>query len=81
MKERVRFVLEWEQRWKDGEGVMNMSELCREFGVTRALLTVSPSNAASIAVVLAHGAMLDGQSVDAAGEPLNRYWINLIPTL
>jgi transposase InsO family protein len=34
-KERVRFVLEWERRWKEGEGVVNMSELCREFGVSR----------------------------------------------
>jgi putative transposase len=34
-KERVRFVLEWERRWNEGEGVVNMSELCREFGVSR----------------------------------------------
>jgi predicted acetyltransferase len=53
----------------------------REFGVTRALLTVSPANVASIRVVLGQGGMLDGQGIDAAGEALNRYWINLIPTL
>jgi len=35
MKERVRFVLEWERRWNDGEGEVNVSELCREFGVSR----------------------------------------------
>ena len=34
-KERVRFVLEWERRWNDGEGSLNVSELCREFGVSR----------------------------------------------
>jgi putative transposase len=35
MKERVRFVLEWEQRWRRSKGEVNMSELCREFGVSR----------------------------------------------
>jgi transposase InsO family protein len=35
MKERVKFVLEWEKRWNDGEGRLNFSELCREFGVSR----------------------------------------------
>jgi transposase InsO family protein len=34
-KERVRFVLEWEKRWNEGEGVVNMSQLCREFGISR----------------------------------------------
>jgi putative transposase len=34
-KERVRFVLEWERRWRRGEGEVNVSELCREFGVSR----------------------------------------------
>src|SRR5438477_13175302 len=34
-KERVRFVLEWERRWNDGEGSVNVSELCRELGVSR----------------------------------------------
>jgi len=35
MKERVKFVLEWEKRWNDGEGRLNFSELCREFGISR----------------------------------------------
>src|SRR6188472_3421695 len=34
-KERVKFVLEWEERWNAGEGRMNFSELCREFGISR----------------------------------------------
>jgi hypothetical protein len=33
MKERVKFVLEWERRWNEQEGQVNVSELCREFGV------------------------------------------------
>ena len=33
MKERVKFVLEWERRWKEGAG--NFAELCREFGISR----------------------------------------------
>jgi len=35
MKERVRFVLEWERRWNEGEGRLNFAELCREFGISR----------------------------------------------
>lgn len=35
MKERVKFLLEWERRWNAGEGLMNFAELCREFGVSR----------------------------------------------
>jgi len=35
LKERVKFVLEWEKRWNAGEGRMNLSELCREFGISR----------------------------------------------
>jgi len=35
MKERTRLVLEWERRWDEGEGKVNISELCREFGITR----------------------------------------------
>jgi putative transposase len=35
MRERVKFVLEWEKRWHVGEGLVNMSELCREFGISR----------------------------------------------
>lgn len=34
-KERVKFVLEWERRWNDGEGDLNFAALCREFGVSR----------------------------------------------
>lgn len=36
MKERTKFVLEWERRWKQAEGgSVNMAELCRMFGVSR----------------------------------------------
>lgn len=35
MKERVKFALEWERRWNKGKGVVNMSALCRVFGVSR----------------------------------------------
>jgi putative transposase len=36
MKERTKFVLEWERRWKEAEGgPVNMAELCRMFGVSR----------------------------------------------
>ena len=36
MKERTKFVLEWERRWNEAEGGrVNMAELCRMFGVTR----------------------------------------------
>jgi hypothetical protein len=35
MKERTKFVLEWERLWKANEGRVNMSELCREFGISR----------------------------------------------
>ena len=35
MKERVKFVLEWEKRWDEGEGRLNFAELCREFGISR----------------------------------------------
>lgn len=35
MKERVKFVLEWETRWDEGEGRLNFSALCREFGISR----------------------------------------------
>jgi hypothetical protein len=30
MKERVKFVSEWEKRWQVGEGRLNFAELCRE---------------------------------------------------
>jgi len=35
MKERVKFVLEWEKRWNVGEGRIHFPELCREFGISR----------------------------------------------
>ena len=35
MKERVKFVLEWERRWNEGEGRVNMAALCRAFGISR----------------------------------------------
>lgn len=34
-KERVKFVLEWEQRWNEGQGRANVAELCRFFGISR----------------------------------------------
>jgi transposase InsO family protein len=34
-KEKVKFVLEWERRWSNGDGVVNVTELCREFGISR----------------------------------------------
>src|SRR5262245_9837078 len=35
VKERTKFILEWEQRWEANEGQVNVSALCREFGVSR----------------------------------------------
>lgn len=36
MKERAKFVLEWERRWKESEGRRTeMAELCRMFGISR----------------------------------------------
>ena len=35
MKERVKFVLEWEKRWDEDEGQLNFAELCRELGISR----------------------------------------------
>lgn len=35
MKERVRLVLEWERRWKQQHGQVNVAELCRMHGVSR----------------------------------------------
>jgi len=36
LKERTKFVLEWERRWNDAEGGrVNMAELCRLFDVSR----------------------------------------------
>jgi transposase InsO family protein len=34
-KEKTKFVLEWETRWKANEGRVNVSELCRKFGISR----------------------------------------------
>jgi len=34
-KERVKFVLAWEERWNADEGRVNLSELCRELGISR----------------------------------------------
>jgi hypothetical protein len=30
VKERVKFLLEWESRWDSGAGRLNFAELCRE---------------------------------------------------
>ena len=35
MTERTRFILEWERRWHDGEGRVDVGELGRAFGVSR----------------------------------------------
>jgi putative transposase len=36
MKERVKFVLEWEERWNEAQGgPTDMAELCRKYGVSR----------------------------------------------
>ena len=35
MKERVKFMMEWEKRWNEGQGKLNFALLCREFGVSR----------------------------------------------
>jgi len=35
MKERTKFVLEWERRLAEWQGQVNLAELCREFGVSR----------------------------------------------
>src|SRR4029079_19276184 len=36
MKERTKFVLEWERRWNEAEGgPINMAEVCRMFGISR----------------------------------------------
>lgn len=35
MKEKTKFLLEWERRWDKGEGKVNISELCRHFGISR----------------------------------------------
>lgn len=35
MKERVKLILEWEGLWDEYEGYVNVSELCRKYGITR----------------------------------------------
>src|SRR4249920_1604461 len=35
MSERAKFLLEWEQRWRAGQGRVEGAELCRRFGVSR----------------------------------------------
>jgi len=36
LKERTKFVLEWERRWNESEGgQVNVTELCRVFGISR----------------------------------------------
>ena len=35
VKQRVKFLLEWEARWHAGDGRTNFAALCREFGVSR----------------------------------------------
>jgi len=35
VKERTKFILEWERRWHACEGRVNLASLCREFGVSR----------------------------------------------
>ncbi len=35
MNERSKFVLEWERRWKAGQGRVDVAELCRMRGVSR----------------------------------------------
>lgn len=36
MKERTKFILEWERRWHEAEGgPVNMTELCRMYGISR----------------------------------------------
>lgn len=35
MRERIKFILEWERRWHEKEGRVNMTALCLEFGISR----------------------------------------------
>ena len=35
MKERIKFLLEWERQWREGHGRVNMAALCRVFGISR----------------------------------------------
>ncbi len=50
----------------------------RRSGLRRVLLTTQPSNAGSIAVIVANGGVFEDTSVSpATGETMNRYWIAL----
>ena len=42
VKERSKFVLEWERSWDEGEGRVNMAALCRAFGVMSVLRIIDP---------------------------------------
>src|SRR5262245_37504269 len=33
--ERAKFVMEWERRWKEARGRVDLAELCRRFGISR----------------------------------------------
>ena len=35
MKERTKLVLEWERLFEKNRGVVNVSELCRAYGISR----------------------------------------------
>ena len=35
VSERARFVLEWKRRWEEGQGHLDVAELCRVFGISR----------------------------------------------
>jgi transposase InsO family protein len=35
LKERVQFVLDWEREWKACRGMVNLSALCRAYGISR----------------------------------------------
>ena len=72
----------WEQNgakvsWKETAAAGHWN-LCRDWAVSRALLTINPLNAHSIQVALANGGVEDSQGVDPVSkEVANRYWIEL----
>lgn len=35
LKERVHFMLDWERQWKANQGLVNLSALCRAYGISR----------------------------------------------
>ena len=52
-------------------------QVLREMGINRVLVTVSPTNPASIGVVLANGGKFDGHGRSpVSGEVMNRYWVD-----